>query len=280
MFSVFQDERFMDLTIYQYGYEQCQPLHSFGPFVRNHYLFHYVISGKGVLYSDDENHNCSVYHLSGGSGFLIEPGYSNMYSADQNEPWEYVWIEFGGLRSRECMEAAGISQKQPIYTPDTPEHARKLQESMMAIVTDKESSSMGMIGMLYLFLDHLIRYSSSKRQIQGGRLGAFYVREIMTYIEQNYAQDISVEDMAKRCKLDRSYFGKIFKKEVGQSPQEFLIRYRMSKAADLLATTNLTIREIGERVGYENQLHFSRAFKSVYDIPPREYRQKNRIINK
>ena len=39
LFSVFQDERFMDLTVYQYGYEQCEPLHSFGPYVRNNYLF-------------------------------------------------------------------------------------------------------------------------------------------------------------------------------------------------------------------------------------------------
>ena len=54
LFSVFQDERFMDLTVYQYGYEQCEPLHSFGPYVRNNYLFHYVISGKGCLHANDE----------------------------------------------------------------------------------------------------------------------------------------------------------------------------------------------------------------------------------
>ena len=53
LFSLFADERFMDLTIFQYGYEKCAPLHSYGPFVRNHYLFHYVISGKGTLLADD-----------------------------------------------------------------------------------------------------------------------------------------------------------------------------------------------------------------------------------
>ena len=44
-FHVFSNDRFMDLTLYQYGYERCRPLHSFGPSIRNHFLFHYIISG-------------------------------------------------------------------------------------------------------------------------------------------------------------------------------------------------------------------------------------------
>ena len=100
----------------------------------------------------------------------------------------------------------------------------------------------------------------------------------MTFIEQNYAFPITVEDMASRCKLDRSYFGKIFKETIGQSPQEFLIRYRMSKAAELLKLTDLPVGEISIRVGYPNQLHFSRAFKKVFHESPRTYRQNNKIL--
>ena len=49
--SIFPNENFLDLKPYQYGWEKCAPLHSFGPFIRNHYLFHYIISGKGMLFS-------------------------------------------------------------------------------------------------------------------------------------------------------------------------------------------------------------------------------------
>ena len=79
LFSVFQDERFMDLTIYQYGYEKCEPLHSFGPYVRNNYLFHYVMSGKGCLHANDEAGNTTYYEIEAGNGFIIEPGYVNTY---------------------------------------------------------------------------------------------------------------------------------------------------------------------------------------------------------
>ena len=67
---------------------------------------------------------------------------------------------------------------------------------------------------------------------------------------------------------------------VGQSPQEFLIRYRMAKAADALIIDNDSIGDVGASVGYPNLLHFSRAFKSIYGMSPREYRQKNKIIDR
>ena len=53
-FHVFQDERFVDLNLYQYGWEQTEPLHSYGPYARNHYLFHYVLSGKGLLLANEQ----------------------------------------------------------------------------------------------------------------------------------------------------------------------------------------------------------------------------------
>ena len=68
-FHVFQDERFVDLNLYQYGWEQTEPLHSYGPHARNHYLFHYVISGKGLLFANEQE-----YAVEGGHGFLIAPG--------------------------------------------------------------------------------------------------------------------------------------------------------------------------------------------------------------
>lgn len=49
LYSIFPSENFIDLGLYQYGWEQCEPLHSFGPASRNHYLFHYVLSGSGIL---------------------------------------------------------------------------------------------------------------------------------------------------------------------------------------------------------------------------------------
>ena len=87
----------------------------------------------------------------------------------------------------------------------------------------------------------------------------------------------SSEELVKEALRYRSYFGKIFHENMGKSPQEFLISYRMSKAAELLKLTKLSIADIGNAVGYPNQLHFSRAFKNVYSISPRQWRNENGV---
>ena len=70
-----------------------------------------------------------------------------------------------------------------------------------------------------------------------------------------------------------------FKDMIGQSPQDFLIRYRMSKATSLLTSTSLSIGDISVQVGYPNQLHFSRAFRNIYGMSPRQYRQQNKLLS-
>lgn len=275
---MFSDERFMDLSLFQFGYEKCRPLHSYGPFVRNNYLFHYVISGHGTLLTDDTSNHSKEYRIASGSGFLIEPGRINTYFADREDPWEYTWVEFGGLRAKEVLESIALSSESPIYIPRTPEDGDRLKDELLYLAGHGQETPLHLIGHLYLILDAIHKGSSQKHSVQGGKLSEFYTREAITFIEQNYALPITVEDMANRCNLDRSYFGKIFRETMGQPPQEFLIRYRMSKAAELLKLTDLSIGEISFQVGYPNQLHFSRAFKKVYNISPRTYRQNNKII--
>lgn len=89
MFSVFPSENFVDLGLYQFGYEQCKPAHSFGPAVRNHFLFHYIISGTGILMANDSHGVTQTYHVKSGQGFMIFPGQINTYISDEKLPWEF-----------------------------------------------------------------------------------------------------------------------------------------------------------------------------------------------
>ncbi|MCD7806682.1 MAG: AraC family transcriptional regulator [Lachnospiraceae bacterium] len=276
IFSVFPSENFVDLGLYQFGREQCDPSHSFGPAARNHYLFHYCLSGTGTLYADNNKGKTITYQIRSGQGFLLFPGQISTYIADRRLPWEYVWLEFDGLRAKECVELAGLSPDNPVYKVRSKDVAEAMKNEMLYIVDHREESPFHLIGHLYLFIDSFMRASGSMRIGQGSTLRDFYVKEAFTYIEQNFQNDITVEDIAAVCGLNRSYFGKIFHEATGKSPQQFLISYRMTKAAELLKLTDMSVADTGNAVGYPNQLHFSRAFKNVYGVSPREWRNENR----
>ncbi len=277
LFSVFPNENFVDLCLYQYGWEHCEPSHSFGPAARNHYVFHYVISGTGTLMADNSKGDTVTFHIKSGQGFMLFPGQINTYIADRNLPWEYTWIEFDGLRARETVEIAGLTKDSPVYHAASKDLRMEMMNEMLYIAQHSGESPFHLIGHLYLFLDYLTRSAASMRLNQSGKIRDFYIKEALSFIEQNFQNDISVEDIAAFCGLNRSYFGKIFRDTIGKPPQEFLMSYRMAKAAELLKLTSLSIRDIGNAVGYPNQLHFSRAFKNIYEVSPRNWRTANQV---
>lgn len=276
-FSIFPTENFVDLGLFQFGKEKCAPSHLFGPAKRNHYLFHYVISGMGVLMADDNKGVTRTYRVKSREGFLIFPDQTTTYIADNEMPWEYCWIEFDGLRAKGLIESAGLGMELPIYHARHNDLREDMLREMLYIADNPSLPPIHLIGHLYLFLDYLMRSSESRVLQSGSKLRDFYIHEAVEYIEHNFQNNISVEDIAAVCGLNRSYFGKIFKETIGKTPQEFLLSYRMSKAAELMKLTKLSIGQIGEAVGYNDPLHFSRAFKNTYGISPREWRNRNKI---
>ena len=276
IFNIFPNENFIDLCMYQFGYEQCDPGHSFGPATRNHYLFHYILSGTGTLMADNSKGETRIYSVKSGQGFMIFPDQINTYIAHKQRPWEYMWIEFDGLRIKESLSVTDLCKDAPIYHSHSKELREKLADEMLYIVNHPHESSFRLIGHLYLFMDYLLQSAKSTKLVSSGRMSDYYIKEAINYIEQNFQNNISIEDIATVCGINRSYLGKIFRNSIGRSPQEFLMNYRMVKATELLKLTSLSIADVGSAVGYENQLHFSRAFKNIYGVSPREWRNQNK----
>ena len=276
-FDVFRSDKNIDLTLFQYGWENCAPLHSYGPAKRNHYLFHFIFGGKGYLSSNDSAGQTHLYKLEANQGFLICPGQVNTYYADEKTPWEYAWLEFDGVKALEYMEMAGLGWDRPVYHLKKREEGALLKEELMAIVDNPYRSSINQIGHLYLFFDALIRSSvNRKTMVQSGKMRDTYIKEAISFIEMNYGRAISVEDIADFCNINRSYLNRLFKESTGKTLQNFLMYYRMNRAAELLKVSELTVNEIGKRCGYQNQLHFSRAFKTIFGLSPMQWNKKEK----
>ena len=216
------------------------------------------------------------YQVRSGQGFMIFPGQITTYVADIQVPWEYVWVEFDGLRTTEILNVCGFSKDAPVYMAHSREARKKMAEELIYISQNSKQSPFHLMGHFYLFADLLAQSVARPQPAATSKMSDYYIKEAINYIEQNFQNDISIEDVAAVCGINRSYLGRIFRTSTGHSPQEFLIHYRMTKAAELLKLTTLSIGDIGSAVGYENALHFSRAFKNVYGVSPRAWREQHR----
>ena len=274
-FSTFEGGVFTDLMPYQYGREVCTPGHAFGPARRSHYLFHFILEGKGSLTAADEMGNATVHELHAGEGFLNFPGQITTYVADLDDPWEYIWIEFDGAHVKSNLDRLGFSPASPVYQAQDEDRCKQMVDAMRSLLDHRSASQFYLVACAYLFFDAFLGSARPHRSGASSRLHSFYVDNALAYIEQNYQGDITVEDIARNAGLNRSYFGKVFRDAMGVSPQQFLIGFRIEKACELLKLSNLSVGEVGRAVGYSNQLHFSRAFKNARGLSPRAWRQQH-----
>ncbi|MGO4939669.1 AraC family transcriptional regulator [Fundicoccus sp. Sow4_D5] len=269
---IYPNSLFVDLYIVQHGHEQCDFSHSFGPILTHNYLFHYIVSGKGRFFQPD---NSDGTELTSGQGFLMPPDTICSYSADSDDPWEYYWVEFNGIQAKQSMKLAGFTDTQLIYTPRTDNKIEEIAHIFADTLETNVNNEYLLLGNLYQLLDALIQNSSQQISDTRNEISNVYIRRAIDYIRDNYQNDISVADIANHCNLNRNYFTRLFKAELNLTPSQFLIKYRLNKAADLLMNTDLSIQCISEEIGYSNQFNFSATFKKHYNFSPFDWRNKH-----
>jgi AraC-like DNA-binding protein len=260
-----------ELRIYQCGIEKCLPDHAYGPAVRDHYLIHYIFEGCGIFQSEG-----LTYPLHAGQGFLICPDKVTFYKADSANPWHYAWIGFHGSKAAVLLSQAGLDVAHPVISCPSDLAAQKIDgyfEAMSETLSWKKGGDVRLMGLLHLFLAELIESGpypvlSAERKSQSEQ----YISQAVELIQMNYSRKIRICSLARQIGLDRSYFGSLFRRSLGLTPQQYLLRLRMEKAGGLLSESPLPVAAVAHSVGYDDPLLFSRMFRQVKGLSPTDFR--------
>lgn len=144
-----------------------------------------------------------------------------------------------------------------------------------------EMDSAGLAGRLYaesltnLLVAHLLRHYTSnayKSQNYTGGLPSAKLQRVMNFIEENYADDITLAELADVAGISNFHFAREFKRSTGTTPHQYLIKVRIDRAKTFLADNNLTLAEVGLRAGFSHQSHFTRLFRKITGVTPHSYR--------
>lgn len=254
----------LSLRVYNVGREQCKSLHQWGPGIRNFYLIHYIVSGKGIYKVDNKSYDIGI-----GNTFLIYPGTEITYIADKNEPWEYYWVGFSGNDARIIINQTDFTKDNPVICIDMDDRFEELLMDIYHTKGNSDSSIIKMSGYLMLALSYLIEKSTHKKLRHNS--SNEYTKKALEYIEYHYTEKLTVQDIADYIGISRSQLYRVFMELHQKSPMDIILEYRIRMACQLLKTSKLSIGSVGYSVGFEDNLYFSRAFKKVMGISPREY---------
>ncbi len=235
-----------------YGYHDCKPGQFFGPAIRTYWIIHYVVSGFGIFRTCGRE-----YRVGPGEMFVIRPFAESYYEADKENPWTYTWIAF----STE-MEELPSQLDDIVRCPDAltvfadMKKCEKMENGRSAYLSAKTWELFSII------------LESREKTVD-------YVQKALSIIHSAYMTDLSVETLAREVNLERTYFSTLFKNKVGVSPGKYILSYRMSLAASLIADKGMSVSVAGASVGYSDIFNFSKMFKKHYGVSPKEYVKNN-----
>lgn len=248
--EVIVNKEYSDINPIQFGYENCPAYHHFGPALRTHWLLHYVVSGKGYFKIEDRE-----YTVTAGNIFVIPPFVETYYEADEFEPWEYIWIGFTK------DEKIKVEFEDVMHIP----YAHSVFEDM------KKCSAMS-IGRTEFLCSKIWQLISLIYDKQDKKLD--YVDKALNIINSEYMSDISVQGIADRIGLERTYFSNLFKTRIGISPKQYLLKTRMEQAAVFIKDYSYSVSVTALSVGYGDVYTFSKKFKQYFGVSPSKFRQK------
>lgn len=260
----------VSLSVYNVGKEKCDSLHQWGPGIRDHYLIHYVISGKGYYMV-----NGKTYTISSKEAFIIYPNTEISYVADKNDPWEYTWVGFNGSDASIILKATDFSKENPVIKKLS--FGKEIQNTIMSIYSNRGNefeNAVEMTGQLYTLLAFFMKSAQKESRQNSANI---YVQKSIEFITSNYSYPITIEDIASYVGISRSHLFRSFDATLNMSPKEFLTEFRIKQACYLLENSNLSITVIANSIGFDNSLYFSRAFKKSKNLSPKEYRQKKLV---
>ena len=263
-----------EMNVDEWGIEQGIPGLGYNYEVLKNAVIHYVTKGYGTF-----KFNGKVYNLKQGDIFILLKGRQVEYVASIDDPWEYYWIGFSGSNANEYLNRTSITNS---CVANCEENSKipKIILNMCEIsktYNPSRSDDILLLKELYSLLYALIEEFPKPFEYKDKELHT-YIQDALNFINSNYMHSITVQEIADYVNLSRSYLYKMFIKNLGISPQRYLINLRMYKATLLLKGTKLPIGEVASSVGYSDSLLFSKTFSKHFSMSPLNYR--NNQVNK
>ena len=262
-YEIYAAERIPRIHVISIGCAHDMESTCSGPLVRNVFVIHYCLSGKGYFLGNP---------VSAGQGFVFLPGDTVEYHPSKSDPWKYLWFILDTDDPEYFLRHYDLDRETGIFTYDFVD----VLEEQYRSLKKNPAFSVDHVEMLLSYLN-ILKYHTGSGKERGK--AAVYARSAKDYIETNYHRRPSIGSLAKHLNISQSYLYRVFFEEYGMSPKEYLNRYCIEQAKILLCSTDMNISQVAASVGYNDVLAFSAFFSRRKGCSPTAYRERKRSAN-
>ena len=247
------------------GRYQCDETYAIRRQSYDSYLLLYVVSGSGYVMLDGRR-----TPLGEGTLTLLNCYQPHAYGTDTG--WDILWAHFDGVQARAYYEAIAQSHSLCVLLPDPYRAMRSLEKIFRMYHHERRASEALIHQYLTAVLTSLM--TATERENEGSGVD---MEEVLTYITQNLEQPLTLAELARRAALSPFYFSRVFKRETGYTPHEYLVNARVNAAKFYLKTTAHSNKEISYRCGFSSESSFCTVFKRVTGQTPQAYRNSGGV---
>ncbi len=231
--------------------------------------FQFTLEGAGV-YADDSG----TYDVGPGHGFLFtseSSDWSYRYPPGGTAPWTFVYAEFTGGNTLVLSQEL-VARHGPIYalSPDS-----LIIRTLLGFHNSGwKTIAHGAAANAELCLELILKMAECAGQPQQGDSRGPLIETALSLIENRLDRPLGVEELAAALAISREHFTRIFRRDMGLSPHQYIVQQKIRLACHLLRTTSLPCKEIAECVGDNSPAHFSKQFRQLAGVSPKAFRDQ------
>ena len=229
---------------------------------REDFYLLYMVKGSMTVYLSDGAHTAEA-----GTAVLYPPRYPYRYLYGGAAPLSYFWVHFTGSYAERLLRECGFSPLPCLALPRVQnrvaEQFRRLLERTEGTETLREQELACELERLLLTLARFSRKEEPVRPLSRS----------IGIIHASYHKELRIPELARAENLSHSRYITLFRRQTGLSPTAYIVDLRLKSACELLRNTDMTIKQIGLQVGYDDPFFFSKLFKRHIGVSPTEYRK-------
>ena len=244
--------------------------------VHNHnqreYELHYFLQGEGTFRTGN-----TTYNISRGSLFLTGPFEEHsITSTNLTKPLTYYAVLLKtATRDFEIEQLLQEElQNSNFYNIGT-NYRFFFEELRERGLSEKENLHKSALHQLLSFLYQL---TENPQEITSGDKENIHIEKALMIMQNSIFSEINLDDITEKLKLTNSYFIRLFKKKLKTTPMKYYMKLKVEAATSILISSSMYIYEIGEKLNFYSEFHFSRVFKNHTGLSPRQYRNEYRQV--